>query len=407
MLSAAKIKEWSAQCGPSFYLLDLDIALANYRQLLQAGKSLYAPFGIAYSVKTNYTPALCRAYSEAGALLEVVSEMEYELALKIGHPAARVVVNGPVHPDAFIERVLQDGALINLDSWQQLQVVENYASRHLNGHFRFGLRLMLDLKSCQPSRFGFPADEATLSRLVKRLRNLPNARLTALHCHFCEGARDSASYGVRARQMLELWENYFSEFPVSLFNAGGGFYSRMPTELRDQFTDAIPEFEVYADALCQPFAAAFPDEQKPRLLIEPGNALVADAMSFYCPVTEIKTLNDRCLALLDGSIFDIKPTRNRKNLPMEIIAMGGQQQHLQNCTLTGFTCLEDDVLYTGFNGDLALNDYVVFGNTGAYTNVLRPPFIRPAAAIVVKQGEQFSVAKKPGSFSSVFSDYDL
>src|SRR5688572_836012 len=139
MLSAAQVREWSAKCGPSFYLLDIDIALDNYHQLLQAGKSLYPPFGIAYSVKTNYTPALCKAYSQEGALLEVVSEMEYELALAVGHPAARIIVNGPVHSTAFIERILTEGALINLDSWGQLEVVAGFAQKHPKAHFRFGL----------------------------------------------------------------------------------------------------------------------------------------------------------------------------------------------------------------------------------------------------------------------------
>src|SRR5690606_5596495 len=117
-------------------------------------------------------------------------------------------------------------------------------------------------------------------------------------------ARDTGSYGRRAHEMIRLREEFFADFPVDIYNLGGGFYSKMPDDLKAQFADPIPELEVYADALCQPFAEQFQGEKMPQLLIEPGNAIVADAMQFYCPIIDIKEPPGRQIALLDGSIFD-------------------------------------------------------------------------------------------------------
>jgi hypothetical protein len=54
----------------------------------------------------------------------------------------------------------------------------------------------------------------------------------------------------------------------------------------------------------------------------------------------------------------------------------------QTFDIVGSSCMESDCLYRGYQGELKPGDYVVFDNVGAYTNVLRPPFINPAPPIL-------------------------
>ena len=403
-LTAPQLRTLQAEHGPDFYLLDLDRLLQNYHYLLEAGQRIYSDFQIAYSVKTNYTPAVCQALSGAGALLEVVSEMEYELVGQLAHPFNKVVVNGPVHRFEFLENAFLNGSIVNLDSTYQLDFLEHIANKHPGKILEAGLRL--NFQAGQPSRFGFEASEETLQPLLARIRQLTNVRLVSLHSHYCEGARSVEAYRERGRQMAELFARFFHDFPIRVLNAGGGFYSAMPPELAAQFSEPVPAPAACIEALCGPLAAAFPEGSRPTLLIEPGNALVADVMQFYCRVLEHKRLHGEDQLLLNGSIYDVKPTRNRKNLPLSIISMEEQSaEQVHNAALTGHTCMEEDVLYRGYSGQVAAGDYAVFSNVGAYTNVLRPPFITPAPPIIARQQGQLRLARRRETAAGIFSSY--
>ena len=61
---------------------------------------------------------------------------------------------------------------------------------------------------------------------------------------------------------------------------------------------------------------------------------------------------------------------------------GSRQAIAGGIDVVGYTCMENDVLFRGFEGAIGAGDYAVFDNVGAYTNVLRPPFIRECPAIL-------------------------
>ncbi|MEJ2697620.1 MAG: hypothetical protein P8013_13355, partial [Candidatus Sulfobium sp.] len=50
--------------------------------------------------------------------------------------------------------------------------------------------------------------------------------------------------------------------------------------------------------------------------------------------------------------------------------------------IVGYTCMEKDYLYRGYESSLSEGDFVVFDNVGAYTIVLTPPFIQTSPAII-------------------------
>jgi diaminopimelate decarboxylase len=75
-----ELKKIKDQFGEAFYLLDSDQFRQNFLELKEAFSSIYPRFNIAYSYKTNYTPALCKIVDELDGYAEVVSEMEMELA---------------------------------------------------------------------------------------------------------------------------------------------------------------------------------------------------------------------------------------------------------------------------------------------------------------------------------------
>ena len=78
------VKELTGRYGSPLYVFDELGFLENAKKLESAMLALYPHYRIAYSFKTNYTPYICSTVKKHGAMAEVVSGFEYELAKRIG-----------------------------------------------------------------------------------------------------------------------------------------------------------------------------------------------------------------------------------------------------------------------------------------------------------------------------------
>jgi hypothetical protein len=86
----------------------------------------------------------------------------------------------------------------------------------------------------------------------------------------------------------------------------------------------------------------------------------------------------------------------------------GEQPGEVPVDVVGYTCMEHDCLYRGYHRAVRPGDFVVFENVGAYTVVMKPPFIRPAPAILVcdEQGS-FEVARRAESWDDLFGAFNF
>ena len=142
---------------------------------------------------------------------------------------------------------------------------------------------------------------------------------------------------------------------------------------------------------------------QPELLIEPGSAVVGDCMKFVGTVKTIKDVRGKKFATVLGSQKNI--SMGNINPPMEVIAMGGEQQEYTDLDFVGFTCIEGDVLYHGYNGTLAQGDVIVIGNCGSYSIVMKPPFILPNFPILDICGTETEIIKRQENFDDLFRTY--
>jgi diaminopimelate decarboxylase len=404
------LRELEVSYGDAFYLLDLVIFEKNYHEFLEAFRSIYPKSNIAYSYKTNYTPRLCQSVDGMGGYAEVVSIMEYDLALRIGVLPSRIIFNGPYKREADIEKALLAGSIVNLDSFSEVAIVEDIASRSPEQNMTVGLRCNFDLSTTEISRFGFDVAGEEFQAAFDILNRLKNCHVGGLHCHFSTSNKSLESYALRARKMLELVAYHFGDTYPQFINLGGGFFSKMPPDFRKQFPYPIPSYKEYATAIATQFRKTFSDGSEPELILEPGTAITANVMKFVAKVINIKTVRSRTVALASGSIHNIKPTLHKKNLPMRVFSYHRDSEPERNggqVDIVGYTCMEHDCLYNGYAGSLALGDYIVFDNVGAYTTVMKPPFIHPCPAMIAynPHRREFEVIKRQEEFSDVFSTY--
>jgi len=341
---------------------------------------------------------------------EVVSQMEYHLAIRIGVPPKRIIFNGPLKLAQDIENAIMAGSIVNLESHYEVSIVKALAQK-LPGHdIIVGVRCNFDIGTGSLSRFGFDVQKGELDIVFETLDRLKNCRIAGLHCHFSTSERSTESYALRARKMLDISLLYFKDYNPRFIDLGGGFFGKLSEDLKKQFDCPAPSYQEYAEAIAPYFADAFPDGSGPELILEPGAAIVADVMKFVAKVVYVKSLRSHKLAITTGSIHNIMPTQHDKNLPLRVYGDDknkNRKEIIGPIDIVGYTCMEDDCLYKAYDANIAEGDYAVFDNVGAYTIVLKPPFIRSNPAIISYDSltDRYELIKRREEFKDMFCTY--
>lgn len=400
ILNKQVINELRKEYGDAFYLLDSEQYRNNFLELRDTFRKIYPNFNIAYSYKTNYTPKFCKIVNELGGYAEVVSEMELEIALRVGVRPNRIIWNGPIKNPKKLEEFLIAGGTDNIDSVEELEVVKNIAERHPDKTLNLGIRCNYEVNDGVVSRFGFDVDSEGFKNVLAFVTSTPNVHFINFQCHFAK--RQIEYWPARAKGMVELIDR-LGIIPERI-DIGGGLFGKMADSLKAQFTNEIPDYQAYAEAAARVFAEYFADKDvRPELLIEPGSAVVGDCMKFVGTVKTIKNVRGKWFATILGSQKNISMTGI--NPPMEVIAMGGEQKEYENLDMVGFTCIEGDVLYHNYNGKLAHEDAIVISNCGSYSLVMKPPFILPNFPVLDICGEKTEVIKRGEVFDDLFHTF--
>lgn len=387
--------------GDAFYLLDSDQYRTNFIELRDTFRKIYPNFNIAYSYKTNYTPKFCQIVDELGGYAEVVSEMELELALRIGVKPNRIIWNGPIKNAQILEDFLVAGGTDNIDSIEELEIVKAIAEKHRDTTLNIGIRCNYEVNDGVVSRFGFDVEGEDFKRVLAFVTETPNVHFINFQCHFAK--RQIEYWPARVKGMIKIIER--TGIIPERIDIGGGLFGKMEESLKAQFESEIPNYQAYAEVAASIFAEFFADKDwKPELLIEPGSALVGDCMKFVGTVKTIKNIRGKWVATVLGSQKNISMIGI--NPPIEVLSMGEEQKDYTNLDFVGFTCIEGDVLYNNYSGKLAHEDAIVISNCGSYSLVMKPPFILPNFPILDICGEKTEVIKRGEVFDDLFQTFN-
>lgn len=391
-----------AEYGDAFYLLDSEQFQKNFKELKETFGKIYPNFNIAYSYKTNYTPKFCCQINEMGGYAEVVSEMELEVARRVGCKPNRIIWNGPIKNEKIAEEFICEGGTINIDNIEELEFMKQVAARHEDKLLTVGIRCNYEVGDGVVSRFGFDTEGEDFMEAVRFSTITKNVKLINFQAHFAK--RQVVYWPARAKGMVELIDR-LGIIPERI-DIGGGLFGKMADSLKAQFTSEIPDYDAYAQAAATVFADYFKDKDvKPELVIEPGSAVVGDCMKFVGTIKNIKDIRGKAMATVLGSQKNI--SMSGINPPIEVIAMGGEQKEYKDLDFVGFTCIEGDVLYHNYTGKLAHEDAIVISNCGSYSLVMKPPFILPNFPVLDICGGNVEVIKRGEVFDDLFHTFNF
>ena len=401
------LKKLDDMFGTPFYLMDLEKYRSNINNFLAAFKKRYNRVIAGYSFKTNYVPALCKIALEEGVVAEVVSEMEYELAKRIGFE--RIIFNGPIKRSAIFEKALEQGAIINLDSEYEVEMLCQYAETHSERELKVGMRININLTDengnstiqcgLRFGRFGFPAE--IIGRNITRLRKA-GVKIVSLHGHTSTSDRAVLNYKIITQHMLHVCD-YYELNDLKWFDVGGGFFGAAPEGMD---LTGRPTYEDYANCILdETLSNKWFLRIQPTIVIEPGSSVVSNVFSYYTKVYQNKKVGKVNFVMVDGTVFDVKPTLHSNNLPHRVYrASENERQYL--CDVVGSTCMEKDVMLKEVTmPQMNAGDYIQFNGVGAYTICLTPTFINFLAPILMLKDGEYVEARRRQNVDDIIGIY--
>lgn len=361
-----------------FFLFDENHLAAQVTLIHKAFEKYWSNGLVAYSVKTNSLPYLAKVLHKCGVAAEVVSEDEYDLVNKVTQfGGENIVCNGPIKHDSWIKKILTQKCYLNIDSKNELVLVEKYARQHPDDIIKVGLRVNNDIEDIFPnastagangSRFGFSYETGELEYAIDFLRKIKTIKITGLHLHISTNLRSLAVYQYIVNKFDEIVRRY-SLNDIEYLDAGGGFYGEVPHK---------PQWEDYISTISEELFKRGYNPDRLKLIIEPGVSLLSGCFSYYTQVEDVKDTPRSHFVVLDGSRNHIDPLMH-KTIKSYFYSIEQQEPtSIFNCPqiLVGYTCLEYDSFFELVKEkQLKVGDIIRFDKVGAYTLTFSPLFI--------------------------------
>lgn len=380
------------------------------------------------SLKANYGLAVRALMNDEQLGCDVFGGSELEIALRAGVPAQRISLNGATKLGADLERAIEAGVRITLDSADEFTRVARFAAQARRpASIRFRIRPELDVVDV-PSDFA-PGDLSAADALrdyragmpweevlscFAALPEAPWVELTGLMTHVTRQSTDLrlwASLGrALGRAVGELTALDPAWRPRELDIGGGFAVPRDPlghARAGSWDGELAPSPDAYlaavGGALADQLHAAGVDPSGVQLEAEPGRAMFADAGIHLASVRHIKHASGarpRTWIETDTSEAFLPDTIIEGNRWHIVLVDDPERRERLTAAITGVSCGWDILVPSTEQPAARVGERIAFLDTGAYQDaasnnfnaLLRPAtvLVRGAGAELVRRGERLA-----------------
>jgi len=396
----------AAEFGTPLYVMDEDRIRQRCRDYVGAVREHYPNSQVVYASKAFCCMAMCRLAHEEGLYLDVVSPGELVTALRAGVPAARLLVHGNNKTPQELQEALEAGVgRIVLDNFYDVELLD-VLTRETGRTADVLLRLTPGIEPHThrairtggvDSKFGFGILGGTARDAVARTLAVPGLRLRGIHCHIGSQILDLEPFVQSTEAMVEFaaWMAQDHKVAIEDLDLGGGPGVRylpheQPLEI-DEFVAAVTQVvRRRAEAHNLPL---------PRLLIEPGRSIVADAGITLYTVGATKFIPGvRTYVSVDGGMYENPRPALYQASYHSVLAERFDEPPTATVTVAGRCCESGDVLiWDARLPEPRAGDLLAVFSTGAYNysmagNYNRYP--RPAVVFVRDGRARAAVARE-------------
>lgn len=385
--------------GTPLMLLDEDRIRRNIRRYKEA---LLECFGEG-SFPLFASKALCfkgiyRLAKEEGIGMDAVSVGELYTAKTAGFDLSKAYFHGNNKTDADIAYAVENGVgAFVVDNADELLALEAYlASANKKQDILLRITPGIDphthkaiVTGSVDSKFGSAIETGQAEEITRLALSLPHIVLKGFHCHVGSQIFDIEPFTEAADIMLRFIAYIAAEtgYTAEVLNLGGG--------LGVKYVEGQPELD-YA-AVVRDMAAVIKLRASvigcalPRILLEPGRSLVADAGVTLYTVGSVKTIKGyKSYVSVDGGMPD-NPRYALYEAPYTVLLASKASAKADFiCSVVGRCCESGDILQENVNLPKPVRgDILAVLCTGAYNYAMASNYNRiPRPAVVwVKEGE--------------------
>ncbi len=395
-IEGLEVRDLVAQYGSPLFVLSVGDLRERCHDLNRAFKTRYPNFQISYSYKTNYLKSVCSILHQEGAWAEVVSGFEYDIARDLGVPGNEIVFNGPYKKRDELKRAFEDGAIVNIDNYDELLVIEDVAEE-LGRQLEVGLRINMNLNDPPWHKFGFNVDAGHAYEAVKRAHSGGKLKVVGIQMHSGTYVDDVTIYQRGAQGFVNFYAAIRDQFGIKLkyWDIGGGFASQNTLNWAYLPADqTCPTYDQYAEAICPTLMMGpFQPTELPRLMIEPGRALVDEPFSLITTVAAQKRLPDGRRGVVLNTGMNMLSSVQWYRYNIQTAHDAGTM--LENTVIYGGLCMNIDVINPSVSlPPVRRGEHLVIPKVGAYnlSQSLQFIYLRPAV-IAIEDGEVHIIKK--------------
>jgi diaminopimelate decarboxylase len=395
--------------GSPIFVVSAKTLRGNIKAFREGFSKGYPNVEVAYSYKTNCLLGVLSIIHKYGAWADVASGFEYDLARTLGVPGKSIVFNGPYKKKEELRKAAKEGALINVDHTDELSMLEEIASEfgkaldigiRINAHV--GIRQLSD-------RFGFNLESGEAIQFVRMCYEKKLLRITGLHVHLTSyiiepeesdnitlarrikliWPKSSKMYRIATDKVVQFAEEIREEFGVDIkyVDMGGGFPD-------------VNSLDPYVEAVVEPILNGFKREL-PILILEPGRAIVRDAIHLISTVVGTKEFPNGERGIIIDAGINILPTSLWRW--QEIEPVTDPEGSLKMTTVYGPLCLQTDIIAKTELTELKSGDRLVIKNVGAYNISQSSSFIFPRPPVLIVENRESRVLRRAETVEDVFS----
>lgn len=404
MIGDISVRDLKEMYQTPLYVMDEEKIRKNCQLFRQSFHLNGIKTEVIYASKAFLTIAMCQLIHQEGLSLDVVSAGELYTAIQANYPVENIYFHGNNKSKEELNMALHYhvGRLI-IDHENEFDLLTEMIEDHQEIDVLLRINPGIEAHTHEyikttknDSKFGVSIfDEKTL-RLIKKIHDHPTIHFKGFHSHIGSQILTEDAFFEHAKAVLAFIKKVKNETGVvtNEMNLGGGFGAKYtehdnPFLLEPFFKDLLTLIRHEASRL---------HVDIPKVMIEPGRAIVAEAGYTLYTISGYKeTYSGKKYVFVDGSMADHIRTALYQAPYHAIISNKAHSLLDDHYTVAGKACESGDVIIK----DIQLpkpdkNDVLVVFSTGAYHYSMSSNYNRllKPAVVFVNQNQHRLVVKR-------------
>ncbi len=393
--------------GTPLYIYDQAHIQGQVRALRAAFAPRFPKLRILYAMKANTNPVVVGLLRAEGLGAEVVSQGEIETALRVGFAGPEIMFTSSSKSPAEIRRSIALGAVLNVDSLDELGQIQAEARRQKKqARISFRVNPGVDPHTIHQintgiaeSKFGLHLQDGIALKAYEKAKGMPEIRIEGAHCHIGSQITETEGYILTARKMLGLVKDLKDKLGIRLafLDLGGG----LGIPYQDGQTVMSPEQlakdlePVWKEGVA---AAGY----EPTLWLEPGRFFVGGSGFLLARVNTVKQTPLKTFVNIDAGFNTLmRPAMYKAYHRVRVV---GRSEAPVLVDIAGDVCETGDILAEARTLPRAqAGDLVVILDAGAYGFSMSSEYnARPLPAEVMVKGDAARIIRRRGTYPELF-----